>query len=129
MDELRAALEEARVIQGAAMIDGCRIERSTGIVTDRDTGEDRETFTLVWEGDCRYPRADSGTRVIVTGETITPASPVVIIPWDIDGILPEDRVTCTSSVSPAMVGRIVWVTDASPRTYQSAVHLTCREVR
>lgn len=124
-----AFLSQARDVQALVMLDECRIERSSGIITDRATGEDREEWTLVWAGRCRYPRADATQRVIVTGEQITPATPTVIVPWDVPEVRPDDRVTCTSSVSPRMVGRIVWVTDASPRTFQSATHLTCREVR
>ena len=128
MDDLTGALDEARGIQAAAMLDQVRIERAERTF-DRDTGADVETWALVWEGDARCPRADASTRVIVTGQTITPATPVVIVPWDVTGIRPDDRVTCTDSISPGMVGRILWVTDTSPRTFQSAVHLTCREVR
>lgn len=128
MDDLTGALDEARGIQAAAMLDQVRIERAERTF-DRDTGADVETWKLVWEGDARYPRADASTRVIVTGQTITPATPVVIVPWDVTGVRPDDRVTCTDSISPGMVGRILWVTDTSPRTFQSAVHLTCREVR
>jgi hypothetical protein len=110
------------------MVDSCRIERvATKYVPELD--EDVETVETVWEGPCRYPRADAQARVIVTGETITPATPTVIVPWDVTGIRPDDRVTCTASVSPGMTGHALWVTDMSPRTFQSAQHLTCREVR
>lgn len=129
MAELTDMLAEARLIQQMAMIDACRIDRSTGRVLDRETGQETEGWAVVWEGECRFPRADASSRVIVTGETITPAQPTVKIPWDVTGVRLDDRVTCTDSVSPAMVGRILWVTDTSPRTYQSAVNLTCREVR
>ncbi|MFC0673548.1 DUF6093 family protein [Brachybacterium hainanense] len=129
MDDLTAMLAEARDIQGLAMIDTVRIDRSTGRHQDRETGKETEGWERVWEGEARLPRADAVGRVVVTGETITPAQPVVLIPWHVAGVRPDDRVTCVESVSPAMVGRILWVTDASPRTFQSAVHLTCREVR
>lgn len=122
-------LDEARGIQSGAMLDECVIDRSTGRHLNRETGKDEETWERVWAGQCRFPRADAASRVVVTGETITPAVPVVLIPWNVTGIRPDDRVTCTDSISPGMVGRIVWVTDTSPRTYQSAVHLTCREAR
>lgn len=121
-------LDSARRVQTGQMRDRCRIERVTTRF-DRATGRDVETVELVWEGPCRYPRADSQTRVIVTGETITPATPAVLVPWDVTGVQADDRVTCTASISPGMVGRVLWVTDTSPRTYQSAVHLSCREVR
>lgn len=121
-------LVEAREIQESVQLDECRIERSE-TVFDRETGADVETWTEVWSGPCRFPRADAAGRVIVTGETITPASPTVKIPWHVEGVRPDDRVTCTRSVSLGMVGRVLWVTDTSPRTFQSAVNLTCREVR
>jgi hypothetical protein len=121
-------LVRAREIQESVQHDACRIQRSS-TVFDRETGKDVEAWELVYEGPCRFPRADAAGRVIVTGETITPASPTVKIPWHVEGVRPDDRVTCTESVSPAMVGRILWVTDTSPRTFQSAVNLTCREVR
>lgn len=111
------------------MFDSCRIDRPTGTRFDRETGTDVETWTEVYAGPCRFPRADAGGRVVVTGETITPASPTVKVPWHVEGVRPDDRVTCTESISPGMAGRVLWVTDTSPRTFQSAVNLTCREVR
>ena len=122
-------LTDARKIQEGAMFDAYRIDRPTGIHFDRETGTDVETWTEVYAGPCRFPRADAGGRVVVTGETITPASPTVKVPWHVEGVRPDDRVTCTESISPGMVGRVLWVTDTSPRTFQSAVNLTCREVR
>lgn len=122
-------LTRAREIQSSVMHDACLIERSSGLVYDRELGEDVEAWSQVYAGPCRAPRADAGSRVIVTGETITPAAPMVLVPWDTAGVRPDDRVTFTDSVSPGMVGRVLWVTDMSPRTFQSAVHLTCREVR
>ena len=125
MDDI---LSEARDLQSMVMVDECRIEHPT-TTFDRASGRDVETWTVVYEGRCRFPRADATGRIIVTGETITPATPSVKVPWDTTGVRPDDRVTCTASVSPGMVGRVLWVTDTSPRTFQSAVHLTCREVR
>ena len=126
-------LDEARDIQSSVMLDACRIERSSGLVYNRETGEDEEQWADVWAGECRLPRFDSASRglgrVIVTGETITPVTPTVKLPWHVQGVLADDRVTVTASVSPDMVGRILWVTAAAPRTFQSAVTLTCREVR
>lgn len=122
-------LVRAREIQESVQYDSCRVERSSGMVFDRETGTDVETWELVYGGQCRYPRADAASRVVVTGETVTPASPTVKIPWHVTGVSPDDRVTCTGSISPGMVGRVLWVTDTSPRTFQSAVNLTCREVR
>ena len=122
-------LTEAREIQESVQLDSCRIDRPTGTHFDRETGTDVETWTEVYAGPCRFPRADAGGRVVVTGESITPASPTVKVPWHVEGVRPDDRVTCTESISPGMVGRVLWVTDTSPRTFQSAVNLTCREVR
>ena len=122
-------LTEAREVQESVQLDSCRIDRPTGIHFDRETGTDVETWTEVYAGPCRFPRADAAGRVVVTGETITPASPTVKVPWHVEGVRPDDRVTCTASISPGMVGRVLWVTDTSPRTFQSAVNLTCREVR
>lgn len=121
-------LTEAREIQESVQLDSCLIERVT-TVFDRETGKDVEQATEVYAGPCRFPRADAAQRVIVTGETITPAGPTVKIPWHATGVQADDRVTCTDSLTPANVGRVLWVTDTSPRTYQSAVNLTCREVR
>lgn len=121
-------LVEARQIQESVQLDSCRIERETTDF-DRVTGKDITVWAEVYAGPCRFPRADASGRVIVTGETITPAVPTVKIPWHVTGVLADDRVTCTDSISPGMVGRVVWVTDTSPRTFQSAVNLTCREVR
>ena len=121
-------LVRAREIQDGVMHDACRIERES-TVFDRETGRDVTTWAEVYVGACRFPRADAAGRVVVTGETITPASPTVKIPWHVTDVQADDRVTCTDSISPGMVGRILWVTDTSPRTFQSAVNLTCREVR
>lgn len=121
-------LVRAREVQESVQLDACVIERET-TVFDRETGKDITAWAEVYAGPCRFPRADASGRVIVTGETTTPAVPTVKIPWHVTGVLADDRVTCTDSISPGMVGRVVWVTDTSPRTFQSAVNLTCREVR
>ena len=128
MADLTDMLDQARSLHTSVMVDAVTIDRAT-TAFDRETGVDVETWETVWAGPARYPRADATARAVSTGQTITPAGPVVIVPWDVVGVRPDDRVTCTSSVSPGMVGRILWVTDTSPRTFQSAVHLTCREVR
>lgn len=121
-------LVEAREIQESVQLDSCRIERVT-VRFDRDLKRDVEDVVEVYEGPCRYPRADGAMRVNVTGMTVTPVTPVVIVPWHVVEVQADDRVTCIDSVSPGNTGRVLWVTDGSPRTYQSAVHLTCREVR
>lgn len=122
-------LTEARDIQASVHLDECLIER-VRVEFDRDTKKDVEIVeATVYSGPCRYPRADAAGRVIVTGETITPAVPTVKVPWNVTGVRADDRVTCTTSLTPANVGRVLWVTDTSPRTFQSAVNLTCREVR
>lgn len=110
------------------MVDRVRVERVTGKF-DRGTGETVETATLVWEGKARLPRADAASRIAHAAGEATPADPVVLIPWNVEGVRANDRVTVTDSVSPGMTGRVLWVTDSSPRTFQSAIHLTCREVR
>lgn len=120
-------LVRAREIQEGVMHDACRIDRETTDF-DRETGKDITVWTEVWAGPCRMPRADAAGRVIVTGETITPTGPTVKIPWHVTGIRADDRVTCTDSVTPQNIGRVLWVDSDNPRTYQSAVTLTCREV-
>lgn len=121
-------LSNARAIQETVMVDRVRIERVTGTF-NRATGETVETASLVWEGKARLPRADAASRIAHAAGEATPADPVVVIPWNADGVEANDRVTVTASMSPGMVGRVLWVTDTSPRTFQSAIHLTCREVR
>lgn len=122
-------LNAARVIQTGFMADTVRIDHPTGTRLDRASGIEVEEWETVYEGPARLPRADASIRVVVTGQTITPASPVVLVPWDVVTVRPDDRITVTESLTPANVGRVLWVTDMSPRTHQSAVHLTCREVR
>lgn len=129
MFEAQRVLAEARGIQEAVMIDRCQIHRRVEGEFDPETGTAPETYELVYEGVCRVPREDSRLRAIAAGDTITPATPKVLIPWDSVDVKPDDRVTVTYSLTPGQENRVLWVTDTSPRTYQSAVHLTCREVR
>ena len=121
-------LSNAREVQELVMVDRVRIERVTEVF-DRATGETVETVSLVWEGKARLPRADAASRIAHGAGEATPADPVVLIPWNVEGVRANDRVTVTNSVSPGRTGRVLWVTDTSPRTFQSAIHLTCREVR
>ncbi|MGQ4574897.1 DUF6093 family protein [Dermabacteraceae bacterium P7006] len=116
-----AVLARAREVQEAVMVDTCQVHRSSGRTFDKETGRDVEAWDLVYEGRCRVPRRDATTRVEITGETITPAGPMVLVPWNTEPIRPDDRVT--------VGGRVLWVTDVSPRTFDSARHLSCREVR
>lgn len=121
-------LSNARAIQETVMVDRVRIERVTERF-DRTTGQTVEKASPVWEGKARLPRADAASRIAHSAGEATPADPVVLIPWNVEGVRANDRVTVTESVSPNMTGRVLWVTDSSPRTFQSAIHLTCREVR
>lgn len=121
-------LSNAREVQELVMVDRVRIERVTEMF-DRATGQTVEKASLVWEGKARLPRADAASRIAHAAGEATPADPVVLIPWNVEGVRANDRVTVTDSVSPGMTGRVLWVTDTSPRTFQSAIHLTCREVR
>lgn len=121
-------LSNAREVQELVMVDRVRIERVTERF-DRATGQTVEKASLVWEGKARLPRADAASRIAHAAGEATPADPVVLIPWNVEGVRANDRVTVTASMSPNMTGRDLWVTDTSPRTFQSAIHLTCREVR
>lgn len=121
-------LSNAREVQELVMVDRVRIERVTDVF-DRATGQTVEDASVVWEGKARLPRADGASRIGHAAGEATPADPVVLIPWNVEGVRANDRVTVTDSVSPNMTGRVLWVTDSSPRTFQSAIHLTCREVR
>ena len=121
-------LSNAREVQELVMVDRVRIERVTDVF-DRVTGQTVEKASLVWEGKARLPRADAASRITHAAGEATPADPVVLIPWNVEGVRANDRVTVTASMSPNMTGRVLWVTDTSPRTFQSAIHLTCREVR
>lgn len=123
-----SVLAQARRIQNSVMVDSCVIDRPTGTF-NRETGVTETTYTPVWEGQCRVPRVDASNRTRPNAGTVTPASTVVIVPWNAEGIEAGDRVRFTESVSPGMTGRVLWVTDVSPRTFQSGAHLTCREVR
>lgn len=107
------------------MVDTCRVTRPSGSVFDRDTGQTVVTRATVYEGVCRVLRPGAGTRVVLTGESVTPIAPPVKVPYDVVGIEPGDRVEILTSQDPDLSGEFLWVKHIEQRTLESARVLNC----
>lgn len=122
-----SVIAQARALHDANLPDTCLIERATGPVWDEETQSTIDGLETIWSGPCRWPDPSRGQPVIITGGKTTPIRPQVRIPWNVTGILPDDRVTCTASTNdPDLVGQTVWVDAVRTRTLNVSRLLDCR---
>ena len=78
MDE--ATLVQARAILDASLTDRCKVDRPAD-TWDEDTQQTTTTYTPVaTDTPCRLLGSTSQGRVIVTGETVTPVTPLLRCP-------------------------------------------------
>lgn len=127
MDE--ATLVQARAILDAPLTDRCKVDRPAD-TWDEDTQQTTTTYTPVaTDIPCRLLASSSQGRVIITGETITPVTPLLRCPVTLTGVRPDDRVTITASADPELVDVELWVTNPQARTLATSRTMECRWVR
>lgn len=127
MDE--ATLVQARAILDASLTDRCKVDRSAD-TWDEGAQQTITTYTPVaTDIPCRLLGSTSQGRVVVTSETVTPVAPLLRAPVTLTGVLPDDRVTITTSADPELVGAEMWVTNPQARTLATSRTLECRWVR
>lgn len=120
-------IAQARALHDANLPDTCIIERPTGPAWDEDQQATIDGWETIWEGPCRWPDPSRGQPVIITGEKTTPIRPQVRVPWDVTGVQPDDRVTCTHSTGdPSLIGQEVWVDAVRARSLNASRLLDCR---
>ena len=127
MDE--ATLAEARTIIDASLTDVCKVDRPTD-TWDEDAQQTVTTYTPVATSvPCRLLASSSQGRVIITGETVTPVTPLLRAPATLTGVHPDDRITITTSADPELVDVELWVTNPQARTLATSRTMECRWVR
>ena len=126
-----ATLVQARAILEASLTDRCKVDRPADTWNEA-TQQTVTTYTPVASGiPCRLVDATSQGRVsqgrvIVTGETVTPVAPLLRCPVTLTGVLPDDRVTITTSADPELVDVELWVTNPKARTLATSRTMECR---
>ena len=117
--DVAAALPELRAQAESLMADVCDIDRLT---TGWDEALQKSVTTWATvhaDIPCAFVIPPATSRGLLTDEAVTPETPVVKVSVDIDGILPDDRVT--------VAGRgVVWVTHVPTRTNRVQRRLVCR---
>jgi hypothetical protein len=105
-DDIAQALPILRGEAEAAMASSCTITRPGSDVTDPDTGEVTNSGTQVYSGKCRIRPAQAwGRMAIVAGETVTPDTFQVSVPFAVTGIRRGDLVTVDASPDADCIGR------------------------
>lgn len=111
-------LSDGRAMAESLMVDTCRIERRSGSTAGTRPGETVATYTLVYEGRCRFQLAGLATRQVSAGQqTVTVGRVELQLPVTVIDVDEDDRVTSLTSVDPALPGRKFRVQDAPAKTH------------
>lgn len=122
---ISAALPMFRAHAESLMTDSCVIERETS--TWVEAAQEHVTTWAKVHPDlpslpCHVEVAPQSSRVQVTGQDVTPETPLVKVPWNTAGVEPDDRVTIAGDSAP------VWVTHVTQDdpTHPVELLLQCR---
>lgn len=77
------------------LVDTCTVERKTGEDFDPLTGQLVPVWATLYSGPCRV-RPGSGREIDAGEESLAVHMFEVTVPWDVDGVAPEDVVTVDS---------------------------------
>lgn len=126
-ETITATLPELRTLAESRMLDVCLIERASGATWNETTGQSVVTWTtVVADLPCRITDTPAGARELAAAETVTSESPEIRVPASTVGILPDDRITFTSTVDPDHLGAVLWVTHVRPHTQGISRRIRCR---
>ena len=122
-DAIAAALPTMRAHAESLMVDTCTIERAVSTWGEGDQ-KTVTTWAPIHENIPCHLTGTGGPRAMMTGETVTPETPVVKLPYTVDGIKPDDRVTIART--PEVVA---WVSSDDTDTHPVERVLRCRWTR
>ena len=113
---VQAAIDEALPTlraEATARMTSLALVESVAVSTDRVTGGDIETVTVVYEAlPCRVKAPTRSANLAdVQGATTTVYTLELHVPWDTTGLTEGLRVTVAASRNPALVGNTYRLTD------------------
>lgn len=119
-----AALPLLRASAESLMTSTCTIDRLT-TTWDEEAQETTSTWEAVHEGIPCHLETASASLAVVTAEAATLETPILRVPYTVDDIEPDDRITVTGQPEP------LWATRAAPEdaTHPVEVLVLCRWVR
>jgi hypothetical protein len=114
-----------RVAAEALMVDACVIERRSGSTVDPETGDIVPTFATVYSGKCKVQQQTAVANPSTVGEAaVFVSEPQLHVPMSATGLLPDDRVTMTTSVlDPDLVGKVGHLRGPWDETFTTARRL------
>lgn len=112
------------------MVDTCRIERPSGLVTDPLTGVVSPAYTTVYTGKCKVQSAAVQSASPVAGEhKWTVQQSAVHVPVSAAGVRVDDRVVIVTSLNDAqLVGRVFTVRELLHKSFATAQRVSVEEV-
>lgn len=127
MSELAGFITRGRDWHPQVMLDSCTVTRATpGSTWNPVTQQYDETTTTVYTGPCRI-KIWRGIDVEAAEQEINVQRYYLDLP--LTGGAPDvkrrDTVTITASLNPALVGRVLVLTDAEAETTDTAFRITC----
>lgn len=129
-----SALARGRAAAEALMLDACVIRRTTGTVTDQDTGTTTPTYSTLYTGPCKLQRqvGASGPRLV---EDVGEAARVLVdvelhLPIAASGGLADgDEATMTAAAYDAdLVGTVFRIAGPARGSMKTARRLAVTEV-
>jgi Family of unknown function (DUF6093) len=114
-----------RVAAENLMLDAITIKRTTGSVTDPDTGADTPTQSTLYTGKAKVQQQAASASPTPLGEAeVFVAQVEVHVPITVTGIRPDDLVTVTASALDAdLVGKTYRVRGVADKSFLTARRL------
>ena len=134
---ITSLITRARQTAESLMTDHVKVERINGVTVDPETGLDTSQTTLIYDGKARVQTAggmqteqslSSGSTTSLGGRIPT-WSLYIHLPWSVDKVRNNDKVTVLQSSDPQLVGKTFRCLNLqSEKTYSSARRLFVQEI-
>lgn len=117
-----AALARGQSAALLDMVDACTIRRRTGTTVDDNTGEESETFTDLYAGQCRVQQRNVQAQEQTPGEDYQLHQRLEVqLPLSVTGLQVDDQITITAAAhDPDLVGVVFVVRDLFAKTHPTS---------
>jgi hypothetical protein len=122
----RAALAAGRTAHAGLMLDACTITRATRTYVPETQSYAVTGATTVYSGPCRL-KTWRGNEEQAAEAEVSVQRYYLDLPF-VDAaprVARRDQATMTASSNPALVGRVLVITDVEPGTTSTALRMTC----
>ncbi len=131
-DDIAEVLVELRELALDRMRDECVIERPVGRNASTDaTPRQKQTYELVWEGQCRIGRGGySDSAANVGDQRIAVGTVPVHLPWDLPAVAQNYRIRITAigpNTAPRHLGNAYFIGTDHDQSDQTATRLIVKE--